>query len=100
MPHPYAMSLRMFLSLAAFAAVFLLVACKGDDDDKDDATPTQQGASSTQGPAGSPTAPTGEESPTTGPFTGSTNPVAVPAPSSLGPVVLREIRAASHPGFD
>jgi hypothetical protein len=98
------MRVRTFAPLAALLLLPLFAACNGDDDaDEETATAAPTGATSvagtaTPGSGGTPEVETPSGTP--GEFSGSTDPVEVVAPPSVGPVLLRTMRAAAQEGFD
>lgn len=97
------MTVRTFAALAALLPVLLLAACTGDDDD---ATPTAGASPTTSNATPAPASPTTagtaapEASATSGPFAGSTAPVQATPASNAGGILVEDIRAAAHPGFD
>lgn len=88
-------SMLHFRALASIplVATLLFAAC-GDDDETPDPTATSGAETpATTGPGETPSA-------TGTPFEGDTAPVTATAPAGLEPPLLRDVRAASHEGYD
>jgi hypothetical protein len=95
------MRIRTFAPLTALLLLPLFAACNGDDDADEEtptAAPSGAAATATTGTGGTPAVETPSGTP--GEFSGSTEPVEVVAPPSVGPVLLRTMRAAAQEGFD